>query len=253
VSGVNSGVISQIDKMPGKNYSTGWVIMTDRQSEIAAFYDACLPYFSRDHTRANDRHIRIKVKLAQIVKAGMSILDLGCGTGITSQFMGQLGAKVTAVDISPKLIEFAKKESAHKNVKYRVGDITEVKYRDNRGLPYIFDGVVLVDVFEHIQREEINNAMLAIDRCSGDRTFIVLNIPDGRYQKQAQVHLKERLQIVDEAYSIEEILLLFASIGFSPVDINIYGINIACQYNTFIFNRTSEIERTHREFMAGTK
>ena len=43
--------------------------------------------------------------LRKIVKPGDKVLDLGCGVGIDSIFMAQLGANVTAVDISEKMVE----------------------------------------------------------------------------------------------------------------------------------------------------
>ncbi len=211
------------------------------QSDISTYYDAILPHLAQDHVRNNQRLTRVKVKLGSIVKNGEDILDLGCGTGLTSKFMAQFGAKITAVDISPKLIEFACINSIHKNVQYAIGDITELDDlfdKASGSWRRKFDGIVMVDVFEHIPKENIPKLMANIERHSHDHTWLFLNIPDGRYQAAAHVYLKDRLQIIDEGYSISDILRIFGNnAGFEPAEIDIYGVDTTYQYNSFLFRR----------------
>ncbi|MGD9245800.1 MAG: glycosyltransferase, partial [Desulfobacterales bacterium] len=94
--------------------------------EIRDWYNKFLGNLKRDHERQNPRHQQIKQTLKKIVKAGMKVLDIGCGTGISSKFMGELGAEVIGVDISDELIKFAKNKSAHQNVSYIVEDATQI-------------------------------------------------------------------------------------------------------------------------------
>ena len=47
--------------------------------------------------------------MAGIDLAGKSVLDIGTGTGILSVYAALCGAKVTAVDMSPAAMEFARK------------------------------------------------------------------------------------------------------------------------------------------------
>ena len=217
------------------------------RTRIAAYYDAFLPHLQQDHILNNQRLTRVKVRLSSIVKSGESILDLGCGTGLTSKFMAQLGAKVTAMDISPKLIEFARKESAHKNVKYAIGDITELYPLSPLHLKDQFDGIVMVDVFEHIPRQDIDKLLLNIERYSHDHTWIFLNIPDGRYQEAAHHYIKDHLQVIDEGYLISILLKYFNQIDFEAVDIDIYGVDTPCQYNSFLFRR--DMKENLKRFM----
>jgi ubiquinone/menaquinone biosynthesis C-methylase UbiE len=59
---------------------------------------------------------------------GKKLLDAGCGFGSYSIYCAQQGADVTAVDISPTMIELAEKEIAQAGVKIdlRVGDIVDL-------------------------------------------------------------------------------------------------------------------------------
>ena len=222
------------------------------RKQIAEYYDAFLPHLQQDHVRDNQRLSRVKVKLGSLVKPGMTILDLGCGTGITSRFMATLGAKVTAVDISPKLIEFARKESNHKNVEYIISDITELALQNERGQYWqTFDGIVLVDVFEHVLPDKLFDLFQTINDHSKPEAWVFVNIPDGRYQEAAHKYIPQKLQIVDEGYPPQLILSWFYRNSWGPVDIDIYGVDVECQYNTFLFKKIEAIEKIHKEFMRG--
>ena len=119
----------------------------------------------------------MKKTLEKLIKPGSKLLDIGCGTGICSYFMASKGAIVTAVDLSNKLIEFAKQNSFHKNVTYIVADATKLKL-DKR-----FDIITIIDSMEHIPKDNIMDFFNVIERHSLNQTIIYLNIPDGRYQR----------------------------------------------------------------------
>ncbi len=61
------------------------------------------------------------------VRAGDRILDAGCGNGVFSRRLAELGAQVVAVDGSPRFLESARARSAHlaRRIDYRIVDLTE--------------------------------------------------------------------------------------------------------------------------------
>jgi len=217
-------------------------MIKSEQDKTREFYDKFSYRLRLDH-KGNKRLDRFKAKIAGIVTAGEDILDLGCGIGITSQWMAKLGANVTAVDISPANINYAKEFMAHKNVEYIEADITSLM------LDRKYDGIVLSDIWEHIPKKYLENLMKAITtHAKKGRAWVYLNIPNGRYQQAAQKHIPERLQMVDEVWMIQEILDLFEIMGFTPVTIDIHGIDCACQYNSLLFHRTADIRAEHDNF-----
>lgn len=141
------------------------------------YYDNFLEYLKKDHIRSNPRHNHVKKTLEQLIKPGSKVLDIGCGTGISSYYMASKGAIVTAVDLSNKLIEFAKQNSFHENVTYIVADATKLKH-DKR-----FDIITIIDSMEHIPKDNIMDFFNVIERHSLNQTIIYLNIPDGKYQR----------------------------------------------------------------------
>lgn len=59
---------------------------------------------------------------------GLRLLDVGCGSGYMARAMARAGARVTAIDISPRMIEHARaeEEAAPLGIEYRVADAAGV-------------------------------------------------------------------------------------------------------------------------------
>lgn len=66
------------------------------------------------------------------IKSG-SLLDVGCGTGVVAITAAQLGLDCKGIDLSPVLIEHAKKNAsiAGVQVKFEEGDVESLPYLDN--------------------------------------------------------------------------------------------------------------------------
>ena len=73
-------------------------------------------------------------RLASMLKAGMSVLDVGCGSGaITRGIAEAVGSRgtVVGIDVSKELIALAAaSSSAQPNLSFEIADITRLGYRD---------------------------------------------------------------------------------------------------------------------------
>jgi magnesium-protoporphyrin O-methyltransferase len=93
----------------------------------------------RDQMRAN-----LIARLPENLK-GKRVLDAGCGTGALALELAKKGAFVTAVDLSPKLIELAKNripEQDRQNIEFYAGDMLDEALGE-------FDYVVGMDSMIH--------------------------------------------------------------------------------------------------------
>ncbi len=70
------------------------------------------------------------------------VLELGCATGCFTGRLANYKFNITAVDISPNCINFAKEK--YPDINFEVGDIEHLKYADAS-----FDAVVLFGVLHH--------------------------------------------------------------------------------------------------------
>ncbi len=72
------------------------------------------------------RFFKYLKKEEKVELTGLNILDLGCGTGRNSNYLGELGNTVVGVDIAKIAIDIAKSRASEmqlNNVSYVVGDI----------------------------------------------------------------------------------------------------------------------------------
>jgi 2-polyprenyl-6-hydroxyphenyl methylase/3-demethylubiquinone-9 3-methyltransferase len=75
---------------------------------------------------------------------GKSALDVGCGAGLLAEPLARLGAKVTAVDAAPELIEAARAHAAGQGLEidYRAAAVEQIESQ--------FDLVTSMEVIEHV-------------------------------------------------------------------------------------------------------
>lgn len=76
-----------------------------------------------------------------------SLLDVGCGSGILIKFLldANRGMKLFGLDITPKMVEVAKRKFANNStVKITLGSAVKMPYRDNS-----FDYVTCASSFHH--------------------------------------------------------------------------------------------------------
>jgi ubiquinone/menaquinone biosynthesis C-methylase UbiE len=59
--------------------------------------------------------------LARWVRSGFRVLEIGCGTGVDTEFLAQLGARVVACDPSDEMLSRTKRRLANAGVGDRVG------------------------------------------------------------------------------------------------------------------------------------
>ncbi len=87
--------------------------------------------------------------LSMHLRPGMSVLELGCGTGYFTRELARSGADVVAIDVSPDLLEIAKANCSAPNVRYEIQNAYELSYPDA-----VFDSVVGSSVLHHLEIEE---------------------------------------------------------------------------------------------------
>src|SRR5215467_13937718 len=68
---------------------------------------------------------RVKM-LSDHLRRGMTVLELGCGTGYFTRELARSGADIVAVDVSPELLEIAKADYSPPNVSYEVQNACEM-------------------------------------------------------------------------------------------------------------------------------
>ncbi|ALS24475.1 methyltransferase domain-containing protein [Paenibacillus naphthalenovorans] len=195
--------------------------------EVTQFYDNFLGYLQQDRQRDNPRHLYIKQRLQQIVRPGHKVLDLGCGIGITTEFIHSLGVeKVIGVDLSPKLIEYAKSTVAH--VEFIAHDITTLDLNEQ------YDVISLCDVMEHVPRDRYPNLFRVIRNHLKEDGIVFITIPDPEYLDFIRKIMPDKLQIIDNSIMYQEMNDLCRDNHLSIKFFNAYKIFIDNEYNEYV-------------------
>lgn len=113
-------------------------------------------------------------EVLRLVKAhspGPRVLDLACAQGIFGLLLAESGFEVTAVDIKPEFLDYAKKKYTHGNFTTELGNLME--YRG--AAP--FDCVLAGEIIEHVAHPEQLLASAARNLQPGG--ILVLTTPNG--------------------------------------------------------------------------
>ena len=113
---------------------------------------------------------RVKM-LSGHLRPGMSVLELGCGTGYFTRALARSGADVAAIDVSPELLDIAKANHSAPNVHYEIQNAYELSYPDA-----VFDSVVGSSVLHHLEIEEAIREIYRVLKSGGAIYFTEPNM-----------------------------------------------------------------------------
>lgn len=87
--------------------------------------------------------------IGQKLPSPTSVLDIGCGAGLLTQFLSSYGHKVSGIDLSEKSLEIARKKDVQQKIDYRSGNAAILPFKDGQ-----FDVVCAMDLLEHVENPE---------------------------------------------------------------------------------------------------
>lgn len=89
--------------------------------------------------------------LASLPPNCQNALEIGCGIGTFSRLLATRSNRVTAIDLSPKMIEIAENLSKnYTNIDFQVADVLETDFLDSH-----FDAIVSIATFHHLPLEQV--------------------------------------------------------------------------------------------------
>jgi SAM-dependent methyltransferase len=104
---------------------------------------------------------------------GRRVLDAGCGEGYLARVLAARGARVTGIDLSPRLIEMARAKNPAGDIGYRVADLSQ----PIQGIAGRFDAVASYLVLNDVPAYRGFAAGLAASLKPGGRAVLALNNP----------------------------------------------------------------------------
>ena len=151
------------------------------------------------------------------LKPGLRVLEVGCGTGLFTEMMAQSGASILAVDISPDLIELARKRV------YPVGTVELAVMRfEDCDINEPFDAIVGSSVLHHLDIPLALRRMYELLKPGGMLVFAEPNMLNPQIFLQRNIgFLRESVGESPDETAIRrwELAKQLATVGFSQIDI----------------------------------
>src|SRR5215213_9234149 len=111
-------------------------------------FNSIAPFETEKWNRNNHYH---KFLLENLPRNYQNILEIGCGIGTFSRLLSPRARLVTAIDLSPKMIEIAKNLSeSYPNIDFQIADVLETNFPDEH-----FDAIVSIAAFHHLPLEQV--------------------------------------------------------------------------------------------------
>jgi len=118
--------------------------------------------------------VRARYVQERCVLAGSRVLDVGCGGGLLAETLARAGAKVTAIDLAPSMVETARLHALDSglSIDYRVEDAERL--RETQAGKY--DVVTCMEMLEHVPDPAASIAVLGnLARPGGDIFLSTIN------------------------------------------------------------------------------
>lgn len=131
---------------------------------------------------------RVRMLTSHLAK-DMKVLELGCGTAYFTRDLAKSGATVTAIDISPELLQAARNSCPAENVTFEIQNAYAMAYSDAS-----FDSVVGSSVLHHLELDRAVNEIHRVLKPGGMICFTEPNMLNPQIALQKNVPaIKRRL------------------------------------------------------------
>jgi trans-aconitate 2-methyltransferase len=193
----------------------------------------------------NIRHRTILKNLKAIgLKADSKVLEVGCGIGTVSGLIIKNipDGKFTGVDISSESVEMAKKLNPVPNAEFLVSDMSNFTHQTK------FDFVVLPDVLEHIPVEQHANLFNVLAKVTSPSAVLLINIPEPNCLNWIRKTQPEKLQIIDQSLSMQDLLNNCYPAGFKLFSMNSYSLQyVQPDYTSIVLKKDMTFSNYERK------
>jgi len=188
--------------------------MEDKNKKAIEVYDIIAEdYAKKFDPIESDDDLRFPNAFLSHLKPGMSVVDLGCGTGFSAGYFVKNGMKVEGVDLSSGMIEIAKRN--YPDIKFFVADMRQ--FTPEKLVDAVWAGYSLF----HFEQEHFENTIEKIKTYLKPGGIFGLVMQEGHGEIEPDEPFLPEKKICIHLYTEEELKIILEKHGFEVVDKNI--------------------------------
>jgi ubiquinone/menaquinone biosynthesis C-methylase UbiE len=154
--------------------------------------------------------IEIGQILALLPPPPAKVLDVGCGTGWTSEFLARSGYTVTGIDISVDMVQAAKRRRPHENLAFVVGDF------ENMPIENGFDAAVCFSSLHHC--DNLTAALTGCKRALKPNGILILMEPgEGHSEAESSIKCAHDYGLTERSLPPKLLRSTLYSLGYTEV------------------------------------
>jgi SAM-dependent methyltransferase len=140
------------------------------------------------------------------------LLDLGCGTGWTSEFFAKAGYAVVGIDLSIDMIRAARRIRSRSNLDFMVGDCESIP------AAAAFDVITCYSSLHHV--DSISSALASCRKALKPNGVLILMEPgEGHAESENSQNEKAKYGITEQSLPPNLLCPILKSVGFHDIEV----------------------------------
>ena len=178
--------------------------------DIVASYDSVAEEYASHYSdelshKPFDR--KLLTRFVELIPQGGLVCDLGCGPGHVARFLAGLGANVLGIDISPAMVEVARK--LNPRLTFEQGDMLRLSSPNAR-----FAGIAAFYSLIHIDRPRVPQALGELLRVLAPDGRLIVSFHVGEGEIHRDEFLGKRVWFHASLFGTEEMTANLTAAGF---------------------------------------
>lgn len=210
------------------------------KEEVKNYYDNIFKDY-QNKTGINIRHRTIFKNLKAVgLNSQSKVLEVGCGVGSVSSLILKhiSNGFLVGLDISPESIKSAQAlNKIYKNAEFSVNDMSDFNHSMK------FDFIVFPDVLEHIPVEQHAHIFKTISDLSTPNAIVLINIPEPNHLNWLRINHPEKIQIIDQALSMQDLMNNAYPYGFHLQSMQPYQLHYeVADYVSIVMKKNMQVK-----------
>lgn len=180
-------------------------------NEIIKTYDKIAKEYGKRYGQISSYLVKYRKEFIKYLN-GKKVLDLGCGPGRDSRFLGEQGLEIIAIDASKEMVEEARRRAP--NAKVIQMDMRKIDFPKGS-----FDGVWANFSLLHLKKEELPKVLSDVHQILKKEGVLFIGLKKGNKEQWEKEELNKNLKMFYSYYQKDELSDRVTEAGFKIISV----------------------------------